>query len=233
MYFYDSIVTQLENLIKSKKITEERIAKLPKGRLIKRYSRGKIYYYVQNENKRISLYNNKALLDAHMQKKELELQLRSINQDIKVIEKIKSRYIPYTIIDYRWEEFIAEQNEYYAEEKKHLYGGTYYRTKSEYAIANALTVHGIEFKYEAGYNLGNKIIYPDFIIKHPKTGKIIIWEHFGYTCDKNYLAKVEKKICEYRECGITLWDTLLISFDTPEGSLDIDHIEKIVKVFLQ
>lgn len=46
--------------------------------------------------------------------------------------------------------------------------------------------HNEAFRYECLLKLGDSAYYPDFTIKHPKTGKTYYWEHFG---QKNLYAR--------------------------------------------
>ena len=52
------------------------------------------------------------------------------------------------------------------------------RSKSESMICTYLSINKIPFRYECALTLGNKVYYPDFTIRHPKTAEIYYWEHF-------------------------------------------------------
>ncbi|MFR1723862.1 hypothetical protein [Emergencia timonensis] len=52
------------------------------------------------------------------------------------------------------------------------------------------------------------------------------------TDDEDYLEKTYSKLENYHHQGIDLWDNLLISFDQEDGGIDVDVIDKIVRVFL-
>ena len=41
-----------------------------------------------------------------------------------------------------------------------------------------------------------------------------------------------RKIAELHEAGFNPWDNLLMSFDSEEGSIDIDFIERMIKLYL-
>ena len=41
-----------------------------------------------------------------------------------------------------------------------------------------------------------------------------------------------RRLEELHEAGFNLWDNLLISFDSVEGSIDVDFAEKIINLYL-
>ena len=53
------------------------------------------------------------------------------------------------------------------------------RSKSEAMIAMSLYVQKIPYRYECELKLGSITLFPDFTIRHPETGEIFYWEHFG------------------------------------------------------
>ena len=125
-----------------------------------------------------------------------------------------------------------EKNKYKEEERKHLYKGIYYRSKSEAVIAMLLESYGIEFKYEVRIEVGGRAVYPDFVIRRKRDGKIILWEHFGMIHDEEYQQGMFRKLIAYHEAGYNIWDNLIVSFDSENGSIDIDSIEKMITLYL-
>ena len=86
-----------------------------------------------------------------------------------------------------WMRASFEQNPKYPENKIHkTSSGNLVRSKSEVLIDMVLYTHKIPFRYECELQLGDFKIYPDFTIRHPKTGKTIYWEHFGKMDDPKY-----------------------------------------------
>ena len=41
-----------------------------------------------------------------------------------------------------------------------------------------------------------------------------------------------RRLEELHEAGFNLWDNLLISFDSEDGSIDSDFVERMVKLYL-
>ena len=58
------------------------------------------------------------------------------------------------------------------------------------------------------------------------------WEHAGVTHKEEYIMKLYGRLDEYHAMGIDLWDNLILSFDGPDGSLNADQIEKIIRLYL-
>ena len=61
--------------------------------------------------------------------------------------------------------------------------------------------NGIPFRYEEKLVLGSTTIYPDFVIRHPVTGKYYYWEHFGMMDEEEYRNNACNKIRLYCENG--------------------------------
>ena len=72
--------------------------------------------------------------------------------------------------------------------------GILVRSKSEALIINALFEHKIPFRYECLLQIQNVSIYPDFTIRHPVTGEVYYWEHFGMMDNENYAHNVYSKL---------------------------------------
>ena len=52
------------------------------------------------------------------------------------------------------------------------------------------------------------------------------------THKEEYIMKLYGRLDEYHAMGIDLWDNLILSFDGPDGSLNADQIEKIIRLYL-
>jgi len=84
-------------------------------------------------------------------------------------------------------------------------------SKSEMLIASILTSYNIEFKYEITIRHGYRKLYPDFVIKWPKDGEIFYWEHAGLTKREDYVLDLHARL---------------------DGSVDVDYIDKIIRLYL-
>lgn len=231
MHFIDTFNAQLEHFRRSEKEITEKLSRLPKGKLVKKETKKKIYFYERSEGKEKSLYNDRETLQAYILKSELEAELSAVQKNIRALSNLLSNYCPIALPDEEWNNLHSEENGWHEENKTHSYRGIRYRSKSEVTIAALLTSYKIEFKYEPALKLGNKTIYPDFVIKHPRSGKIIIWEHAGMIGDEQYRSRFFSKLQSYSQYGYALWDNLIYTFDTLDGSLDADYIDKIIRIY--
>lgn len=108
------------------------------------------------------------------------------------------------------------------------------RSKSELLIASALEERNLAFRYEPELKIsGDRICRPDFEILRPSDMKTIYWEHFGLMSSPEYAAGASEKLMMYQKNGISMWDNLVISFDSKEGHFNMGTINKIIDVFLE
>jgi len=102
-------------------------------------------------------------------------------------------------------------------------GGTIVRSKSEVLIANRLEAYNVPYRYEIPIVIGGKQKYPDFTIKHPFTGKTVIWEHFGALHEPGYEKKMIEKMNLYQTHGYLPFETLIYTFE-----FDLRRIDQII-----
>lgn len=103
------------------------------------------------------------------------------------------------------------------------------RSKSEELIARALRAHGIEYHYEEETKVGYWKVYPDFTIRHPRTGELIIWEHHGMMDDRKYAAKTGDKLRNYLVNGYSQTTNLITTFEDRRHPLSIDEVNRIIE----
>ena len=139
------------------------------------------------------------------------------------------------------EELLAWANEPYIKNPKNpeglihkTIGGYYVRSKSEQIIDRFLTLHKIPFRYECEFYLGQNRLYPDFLIRHPKTKKWYIWEHFGLMDDPEYAQKAANKLKLYITHEYIPGINFIATFETKKNPLTIEAVEKIIQeMFLE
>lgn len=95
------------------------------------------------------------------------------------------------------------------------------RSKSETIIDQALYFNKIPFRYECALQLPFATFYPDFTIRHPKTGETFYWEHFGLMDDPEYCKHTCSKINSYVAAGIIPNINLIMTFETKNSPLDV------------
>lgn len=131
-----------------------------------------------------------------------------------------------------WAAAPYDKNPVYPERKVHqCCSGEMVRSKSESMIAQSLYVHNIPFRYECALQDGCNIIYPDFTIRHPQTGELYYWEHFGMMDDEFYVANVRAKLKFYIEQGILPSINLIVTYETRDQPLTSAKIEAIVQEY--
>lgn len=131
-----------------------------------------------------------------------------------------------------WEKQDYERCPKYPEQLIHpIFDGQKVRSKSEAIIATMLHVNKIPFHYEEALHLGRKVIYPDFTIRHPVTGRTYYWEHFGMMDNENYAQAAFQKMQLYNINGIMLSDTLLATYESEESPLKSNIVENMIQQY--
>ena len=105
------------------------------------------------------------------------------------------------------------------------------RSKSEAAILDRYNYFKIYCHYDeivVSYNGVRKS--PDFIGMR-EDGKVIFHEHFGLMNQAEYRNAYKSKLAFYELNGIVPWDNLIITFDNPNGSIDVSMIDAQLKHF--
>ena len=91
----------------------------------------------------------------------------------------------------------------------------------------------IPYRYECQLQLGDHIIYPDFTIRHPSTGKFYYWEHFGQMDNPEYYTKACSKIQLYISHGYIPTINLITTFETQKHPLVPDDVYHIIKHYFK
>ena len=103
------------------------------------------------------------------------------------------------------------------------------RSKSEMLIAHLLYSNNIPYRYECRLILNYSEMYPDFTIRHPETGEIYIWEHFGLMDDPEYVQTVCRKIRKYIENGFIPGKNLIMTFESEKYPFDFTEVQNIIR----
>lgn len=102
------------------------------------------------------------------------------------------------------------------------------RSKSELLIAMQLTRNKIPYRYECDLDIAGMTFHPDFTVRHPKTGEMFIWEHFGLMDNASYAAKAFSKMQSYNEQGLIPSINLIATYETAEAPLDIEYVNALI-----
>ncbi|MDE6084174.1 MAG: AAA family ATPase, partial [Muribaculaceae bacterium] len=102
------------------------------------------------------------------------------------------------------------------------------RSKSEVIIANELISANLDFSYEKRLPEDYPKRYlPDFTFVDDG-GEIVIWEHLGMLSVPEYRIAWEKKKSEYEKMGFIEGETLFITQDHSDGSIDTNEVIDVI-----
>jgi len=246
---------RLDNQIKQ---IQNQINHLPEGKLICSKNGNRYKWYQSDSNTKTYIpKSNRKLAEKLAAKKYLSLRLDELKKEKtaiqfylrhhKDIEK-KSEYLLTQSSEYQnllspyfkptsqelteWMESPYEQNPAYPDQLVHNgFTGKMLRSKSEVLIELQLYTNQIPYRYEAKLILKDSIVYPDFTIRHPETGEIYYWEHFGMMDNPAYVKKTCEKIEKYALSDIIPSLNLITTYETKEHPLTSDLIQKIVEYY--
>jgi len=200
---------------------------------------------------------NRSFAEQLAQKKLLLLQQKELEQEKKAIdfylrhhktnttdsygiltskpeykELISSSFTPLNEELKEWADSAYERNPSHPEQLQYkTSAGHSVRSKSESMIELLLHIHKIPFRYECALKLGTITIYPDFTIRHPISGELYYWEHFGLMDDPSYQKNTFSKLQLYVSHGIIPNVNLITTYETKEHPLSPEYIELLIKHF--
>ena len=257
-FIYQKMLKESRRLDEQIKRLENIIEKLPAGKLIRgengKYqqwfrSDGHVRTYISKKQKElieklaIKKYLSYQLEDCENEKRAIEFYLRHHREDVGKAEKFlteKSEYgellSPYFKTKSKelqeWLQEPFERNPQYNDNLiLKTISGNPVRSKSEVIIDTLLFINKIPFRYECALKLGRRTYYPDFTIKHPKTGKIYYWEHFGMMDDEEYIKKAYSKLQVYALNGIIPSINLIMTFETSESPLGAEEVMGLIEKY--
>jgi len=108
-------------------------------------------------------------------------------------------------------------------------GNLLVRSKSEAFIASILADNGIPFRYECAIKIAGIVVYPDFTIRHPISGKLCLWEHFGLIDRPHYLNNAFDKLRLYIRGGFIPDENLILTFETTDKPLSFSFVRDLIK----
>ncbi len=255
---YQNAIEEYQRLKERIDEMERRIAELPEGRLFCVNNGGYYKWYRSNgdnqtyipkkerklaEQLAVKKYMSYLVKEYKQEKTALEFYLRHHNTEIKPSEKmltdmpgyqelLAQYFCPLSVELKNWMNENYERNMSYPEQlTQKASAGKYVRSKSEVLIDMALFKNKIPFRYECALQLGETTVYPDFTIRHPKTGRTYYWEHFGMIDNPVYRKNTILKLQNYISNGIIPTIQLITTYETKENQLNMEKIEKIIKEY--
>lgn len=190
----------------------------------------KTYYTFQIEDAESELFAIKAYLKAYEKKK------CSVNKTAEIFNNPGYMdLLPHKITQVEQENQSWQSQEYhhleeYSNEKKiPVSRNLSVRSKSEAIIAKTLDQHRIPYRYECELVIQGTSFYPDFTIRHPKTGELFYWEHFGLMDNPIYAAGCARKIQVYSQEKIYPMQNLIITSEDGIRPLNPNLVQTLVE----
>lgn len=188
----------------------------------------KYYTYKKQE-----LESNLSACDAYLRKmKSREDKAEKLLSHPEYGKLLEKHFIPMKEELRKWQSKNYERSDLH-KENLIIQGtqGKMLRSKSEAIIDMMLYHNKIPFHYEEKLVLDGIIIYPDFVIRHPVTGKYYYWEHFGMMDEEEYLNHACTKIKRYCQNGIVPSVNLIMTFETREYPLSVEKVDLIIQEY--
>ena len=240
---YEHMLKKNKKIEQKIKQIQTKLKKLPEGQLYCSSSGKYTKWFCSNGKDQIYIPKKKRRLAEQLAlKKYLTLQLKNLQHEKIAInfylrhhdkdaeqkevsllnspaykELLSPFYQPISQELFEWTNSPYEKNDNYSESLKHkAVSGGYVRSKSEQIIDMVLYKNKIPFRYECALRFGETVFYPDFTIRHPKTGQLFYWEHFGLMDDADYSKKAYSKLQTYTSHGLIPTIQLITTYETKD-----------------
>ena len=251
------MLSESQRLEKEIKSIRSRIKEFPSGKLICTHNGNNIKWYQSDGRNQTYIPKEKRKFDERLAVKKY-LSLRE--EDLRHEKRSIDFYLRHHATEDNAEQLLSETSGYaellspyfkplsqelldwmnspYEHNKKYseqlIYktiSGKHVRSKSEAIIAMLLYMNKIPFRYECALQLGDITIFPDFTIRHPRTGRFFYWEHFGMMDNPDYSKKAFSKLELYASHAIVPSIQFLTTFETKENPLGAELVENIVEQY--
>lgn len=242
-------IKQLEKIIDKMPVGDLQVAK--NGKYLKWYiGYGKERMYLPKSDYELARnlarkkYYKLKLNNLLREKRAIDYYLRhhdkdALDREIKFVNSFEYKDLLGKIYYSQKDELTRWMNEPYKKNTSHpedlihdTIAGYNVRSKSEALIVSYLTKYQIPHRYDCLLNIGDVYVFPDFTIRHPKTGEIIYWEHFGMVDKPEYLETFIRKIRNYISVGILPGKNLIITTETEKNPLSYGQVERAIRQFL-
>lgn len=218
----------------------------PEGSIHFYKSNGKIYCYWQiydngNRKRKYLGQNDSNLKYALVRKKINRALLTDYTAELTELENcanklgfsraekvMKQEGVRAVIIECceKWADEDYDTNDYFKDKCLHPGpNGKYVHSKSEANVFWELYDWYLPAQYERKLMLDDRKVFPDFTIKHPVTGQILLWEHFGMMDAPEYAQAAYEKISLYMKHGYFPGENLIVTFEDQTHPLTHQRIE--------
>lgn len=255
---YERMLAEHQRLKAEISMMEKHLEMLPEGKLVcARNGKHYKWYCSDGHNQTYIPKKERGFAELLAKKKYLELKLKELQSERRAIESylqyhltepLPSESLLISNTEYRnllsssfkplskelneWSNTSYPTNPKYTQQLVHkTTSGKFVRSKSEAIISTLLFSYRVPFRYECELQFGEILVYPDFTIRHPKTGKTYYWEHFGRMDDPVYSKTVPIKLQTYISHGIIPTIQLITTYETAENPLSSENVERIIKEY--
>lgn len=250
---YQKLKVRSEQINRQIKETKQKLKNLPKGKLIccgnKCYnSDGHKKVYIKKKDNELAekLALKKYLLtlleDLEKEKIATDMYLRHCPSSKKADELLYDSDTFQNLLSSSFSPLSIELDDWmkspYPTNKRHIEHLTvkvgpneFVRSKSEAMIVKLLKQYNIPYRYECELVLNDITLYPDFMIRHPKSGELFLWEHFGLLDNLSYLKNMHTKMQTYTSNDFLPGINLITTYETIDKPLTFDLIEFIIQYY--
>lgn len=248
---YDAMQVEKRRLEQEICNMERKLETLPQGRLVCAGTKDYPQYYQCIGSKKIYITKQNYLIAEQLALKKYLLcrirdfrrklkgvcaYLTTTNPDLDTAPKLlhstskcgallASCFRPENVSLAQWAREEYPQNKKYPDQLKHdTVMGLKVRSKSESMIVRELVACKIPFHYEEELEIDEVRLYPDFTLRHPQTGELYYWEHFGRLDDVRYQKILCQKLQLYMQAGIFPSDRLILTWETRNTPLTLKEI---------
>ena len=224
--YYDNLQTRKQALESEIDNLKKQLKTYPIGNFFCTFDQKNYrWYYSHNGQKHYIPKSNRQLAEKLAIKKFISLQLEDLTHELTAT----NFYLRHHSTDYKksWQ-LLINHPEYL------IYScasGNVVRSKSEFIIDSYLYFNKIPYRYEEELNLDGRLYYPDFTIRHPATGELYYFEHFGKMDDMQYVRRTYNKLKHYASHNIIPSINLITTFETSEHPLDSLFTEQTIKYY--
>ena len=247
-----------EQLEEKLRIVRRKLSQMPEGKLICSHtgpyckwerSDGHTKTYIKKKDRALAeklaakKYLSAVLDDLNHERISIDFYLRHITnyepkaekllEDSTEVGKLLSPYFsPQSKELDEWMKSPYEKNLKYPEHlTQKVAPNEYVRSKSEAMIAKILKENHIPYRYECLIRISDIEVYPDFTIRHPRTGEVYYWEHFGLLDKADYVKNMNSKMQIYTANGFLPGINLITTYENQENPLSFEMIEMLVSYY--
>ncbi len=255
MLLYKKMILERDRLTRELEQVNHQLCVLPEGTFFYVKQQNHTKWYVRTPRKQTYIQKSQrkrarqlALRKYLLRKrKDLEAKLAAVQayldhdtkpqadrllEDAEYQKLILPEYLPLSQQLQQWTLAPYPQNLKYPEHKIHqVHPKLWVRSKSEALIATYLITYQIPFRYECALELTSATYYPDFTLRHPKTGETYYWEHLGLLSQAAYKNNAAVKIHNYIYDGILPGKQLIITTETNQQPLAPGTVEQMILTY--